>query len=278
VQKHSSEERKLAMRNEEARLAIVEALAHFNGWRTREQSPSRAAELMERAAELGSAEAMVYLGQWYLSDALGVPDRDRAKAWFQRAAEAGDGDGDYSLGRLAEEDGDYVEAAFRYQRAFARKHGDGTASLARLMLEGNGVPQDIAGALKLLERAARNYESAEANYLLGVLYDEGKLVEQDREQAGGEFYVAAQAGHVLALMRYGESAEAGYGDPDAPLDAYVWTHVALRYLPAEMKPRAEATLGRIASTMTPEVRAQAEEEAHETRFTRVLPLHPPLRI
>lgn len=268
----------LAARREQARDVVAEATAHFNGWRSRERSPSRAAELMERAAELGSTEAMVSLGHWYLSDVLGAPDRDRAKALFQRAAEEGDCNGEYALGTLAEESGDYVKAAFRYQRAFDGKHDEGACSLARLMLEGNGVPQDVAAALELLELASSEYDSAEANYLLGVLYDEGKFVEQDRERAGGEFFIAAELGHVLAQMRYGESAEAGYGDPDAPLDAYVWTHVALEHLPAAMKPRAEATLARITSTMTPETRALAEAEAKETRFSGVLPIHPPLRV
>ena len=268
----------LTDRRERAREAFSMATAHFNGWGGREHSLSKAAELMTRAVELGSTEAMVSLGHWYLSDVLGAPDRDRAKALFQKAAEADDGDGEYNLGTLAEEDGDYVEAAFRYQRAFDRKHDDGACSLARLMLEGNGVPQDIAQALELFELASSEYDSAEANYLLGTLYDEGKFVEQDRERAGGELFIAAELGHVLAQMRYGESAEAGYGDPDAPFDAYVWTHVALEHLPAAMKPRAEATLARVASTMAPEVRALAEAEAKESRFSSVLPIRPALRV
>jgi TPR repeat protein len=273
------EENELAARREQVRDTFADATAHFNGWAGRERSPGKAAELMERAAELGSTEAMVSLGHWYLSDALGAPDPDRAKALFQRAADGGDGDGEYALGTLAEEDGDYVEAAQRYRRAFDHKHDEGACSLARLMLEGNGVPQDIGAALDLLELASSAYDdSAEANYLLGVLYDEGKFVEQDRERAGGEFYVAAQVGHVLAQMRYGESAEAGYGDPDAPLDAYVWTCVALDHLPDAMKPRAEATLARIAAAMTPETRALAEEELPGMRFSSVLPLRPSLRV
>jgi TPR repeat protein len=221
---------------------------------------------------------MVSLGRWYLSDALGAPNRGRAKAWFQRAAEADDGDGQFELGMLAEEDGDFAEAARQYQMALDGKHDEGACGLARLMLEGNGVPHDIAAALDILELASSEYDSAEANYLLGVLYDEGKFVEQDRERAGGEFYVAAELGHVLAQMRYGESAEAGFGDPDAPLDAYVWTHAALEYLPADIKPRAEATLARMASKMTPEIRARADAEAKEARFVGVLPIRPALRV
>ena len=265
-------------KREKAQEAYGEGLAHFNGWRGREHSPAKAVEFLERAAELGSIDAIISLGQWYLTDALGAPDRVRAKAWFQRAAEAGFGEGDSALGALAEESGDYVEAAFRYQRALDDKHEEGACGLARLMLEGNGVPQNIAAALDILELASSEYDSAEAGYLLGVLYDEGKFVEQDRERAGGEFYMAAQEGHVLAQMRYGESAEAGYGDPDAPYDAYVWTCVALDHLPDAMKPRAKATLARIATVMTPEARALAEEEMPGMRFSRVLPLRPSLRV
>nr|WP_298688266.1 tetratricopeptide repeat protein [uncultured Dongia sp.] len=271
-------ENELAAKKEQAREAFGEALAHFNGWRGREHSPSKATELMERAADLGSSEAMVSLGEWYLSEALGAPDRGQAKAWFQRAAEADDADGEFNLGMLAEEDGDFVEAALRYQKALDGKHDDGACGLARLMLEGNGIPQDIAAALDILELASSEYDSAEADYLLGVLYGEGKFVEQDRKRAGGQFYMAAHEGHVLAQMRYGESAETGYGDPEAPLDAYVWTHVALEHLPAAMKPRAEATLARIASSMTPETRTLADAEAQKMRFNSVLPVRPSLRV
>lgn len=278
MREHPVGESEQAAKKEEAREAFGEGLAHFNGWRSREHSPSKAVELMERAAELGSTEAMVHLGQWYLSDALGAPSRSRAKAWFQRAAEADDGDGQFELGMLAEEDGDFAEAARQYQMALDGKHDEGACGLARLMLEGNGVSQDIAQALEILELASSEYDSAEASYLLGVLYDEGKLVEQDRERAGGEFFIAAELGHVLAQMRYGESAEAGCGDPDAPFDAYVWTHAALEHLPVEIKARAEATLARIASTMTPEVRALADAEAIKMRFSGVLPIRPALRV
>jgi uncharacterized protein len=266
-----------ASTEEDAGEAYGEGLAHFNGWRGREHSPHKAVVFMERAVELGAKEAMVVLGQWYLSDALGPPDRGRAKAWFRRAADANDSDGDFELGLLAEEDGDYVEAASRYRRALDGKHDEGACGLARLMLEGNGVTQDVAAALEILELAYLEYDSAEASYLLGILYDEGKLVEQDRERAGGNFFFAAEEGHVLAQMRYGESAEAGYGDPDAPLDAYVWTHAALEQLPAEFKPRALATLARVASTMTPETKALADGEAKEAHFSGVLPIRPALR-
>lgn len=272
------EEDETEARKKAAREVYGEGLAHFNGWRGREHSPSKAKDFMERAAELGETEAMVALGQWYLSDALGTPDRSRAKAWFQKAADADNSDGDFELGMLAEAEGDYVEAASRYRRALDGKHDEGACGLARLMLEGNGVKQDVPAAVEILELASSEYDSAEANYLLGVLYDEGKLVEQDRERAGGEFFTAAEIGHVLAQMRYGESAEAGYGDPDAPFDAYVWTHVALEHLPAEFKPRAEATLARLTSTMTPETRILADEDAKASRFSEVLPIRPALRI
>lgn len=265
-------------RKADAREAYGEGLAHFNGWRGREHSPDKAVGFMERAAELGETEAMLSLGQWYLSDTLGPPDRVRAKAWFQKAADADDIDAVFELGLLAEEDGNYVEAASQYRRALDSKQDEGACGLARLLLEGKGVTQDVAEALEILELASSEYESAEAWYLLGVLYDEGRFVEQDRERAGGEFYFAAQQGHVLAQMRYGESAESGYGDPDAPLDAYVWTHTALQRLPAEFTSRAEATLARIASKMTPETRLQAEAAAQKNRFTGALPLRPALRV
>lgn len=264
----------LAAAQDHAGALFELARLHIDG-RHYQQDLAHGTELLEKAEKLGADEAIrTALGTMYAQGVFGASDFVTARNWLLKHAAGGDGEFEHYLGRLAESTGALAEAAQWYRLAITHKNDDAMCRLADLLLEGRGIAQNVVEALALLELASSEFDSAEAYYLLGVLHEEGQLVEQDRATAGGEFYMAAENGHVLAQMRYGESAEAGYGDPDAPFDAYVWTRVALDHLPAELKPRAEATLARIASTMTPETLAEADEEAQQSRFTNVQPLSP----
>jgi uncharacterized protein len=60
------------------------------------------------------------------------------------------------------------------------------------------VPQNEAEALKLLQRAAAQ-KNAEAQYLLGRIYWEGRGVQRDRVQAHMWFNLAAAQGHAGAV-------------------------------------------------------------------------------
>ena len=65
------------------------ARAFASGWQT-EPDPAGAAEWYEKAAEAGSAAAMLSLGKLYRRGADGVPpDAGKARAWLERAVAAG---------------------------------------------------------------------------------------------------------------------------------------------------------------------------------------------
>jgi uncharacterized protein len=262
----------LAAAQDHAEALFELARLHIDG-RHYERDVVRGTAMLEQADRLGANDDIrTALGTMYAQGVFGASDYTTAHDWLSKHAEGGDGEFECYLGRLAENTGDFAEAAKWYRLAKAHKYEDAMWRLADLLLEGKGVAPSVAEALSLLELASSEFDCAAAHYRLGEIYDEGKYVVQDRAKAAGNFYIAADVGHVLAQMRYGESAEAGFGDPTAPDDAYVWTRIALEHLPAAFKPRAEATLARIAATMTPEARALAENEAYESRFSYVLPL------
>ena len=127
---------------------------------------ARAAEVFERLAARGDAEAQHNLAMLYRKGA-GVPRNfEQSVQWFRRAAEQGVPDAQYMLG-------------YSY---------DG----------GEGVRQSTKWAFIWYRKAAeQGHGLAQVN--LGVMYANGAGVEQDLEQAYLWFHAAAAQGYSAAL-------------------------------------------------------------------------------
>lgn len=231
-----------AAQNHPEALRVL-ALMHFYGSHgTRD--PERGRALLEQSAALGNTEAMVSLGNWLLTNSFGAIDRVAAMSWFRKAADAEDADGQFNLGMMHEEAGDFAEAAKWYQMA-ADHSSEATCALAGLLADGKGVPQDIEEACRLYDWAGGELQDPWGHYGWARLHDDAKYERQDLAEAAGVYFMAADEGVALAQLRYAELAELGYGDPTGKYDAYVWTRVAMEHLPAEEMPRAEANLARV---------------------------------
>lgn len=131
-----------------------------------EKDQSKAIELLTKAADGGSPDAMVALGFYYMKGENGV-EQDMAKGFelFTKAAERGDRDAQYNLG-LA-----YVRA--------------------------QGTPQDFAKAFKWFEKAAYQDDGG-AQYNVGVMYFSGEGVEKDMLQSYIWFSLADAEGYIGA--------------------------------------------------------------------------------
>jgi uncharacterized protein len=222
--------------------------------------PVRGRALLEQAAALGYTESMVSLGDWHLSNAFGAPDRETAMAWYRKAADAGDADGQFNVGLMHEEAGDFTEAAKWYRMALDYS-SEATCALAGLLADGKGVAQDIEEACKLYDWAGDELQFPLGYYGYARLHDDPKYGRQDLAEAAGFYFMAADKGVAEAQLRYAELAELGFGDPDNANDPYVWTRVALEHLPPGEMARGQATLARIKTSMSPEQLAEAEAEA-----------------
>jgi serine/threonine protein kinase len=147
---------------------------------------AKAARLYERAAELGSLDGHVQLGE-LLRDGKGVPqDHARANALFELAAEAGDAEAKMLLGAQIQHGrgtpADAEKAARWYRRAVAQDHVNAKILLACLILEGAIAPLPDEDPIRLLEEASQaDYEGADLR--LGRLYAQGKGVPRDLERA-----------------------------------------------------------------------------------------------
>ena len=106
-------------------------------------------------AQLGDADAQMWLGAAYEQGWFGTIKFPEALKWFRKSAEQGNPDAQNSLGQMYE-DGEgviqnYSLAAEWYRKAAEHNPdlggaGQGRNNLGRLYLDGHGVPQDYVQA------------------------------------------------------------------------------------------------------------------------------------
>ena len=110
------------------------------------------------------------------------------------------------------------EAIALYREAAERGDLRAMVSLGLLKETGDGLPQDIPGALELYERAAEA-GSADGAINLAVALFEGRVVEADRARALALFRQAAEAGSAIATYNLGVLAQEGALGPDRAEEA-----------------------------------------------------------
>ncbi|MCC5887637.1 MAG: SEL1-like repeat protein [Gammaproteobacteria bacterium] len=111
----------------------------------------------------------------------------------------------YARGLLHYLDGHWVSASQDYRRAleFDPELAPALSALAWLHLHGLGVPRHPDRAISLYERAAEaGY--GEAQFNLGLLLSQGRIIEPDPARALDWFEAAAAQGHVEAMAQAGQ--------------------------------------------------------------------------
>ena len=104
---------------------------------------------------------------------------------------------------------------------------------------------------------------AAAQFILGVLYDEGKGVPQDYTEAGKWYRLAADQGHAAAQYILGVMYAVGRGVPQNYIQAYMWNSLAA----AEGFEIAITDQYVLESLMTPGQLAEAQRLAREWKVT-----------
>jgi uncharacterized protein len=132
-----------------------------------------------KAAEKGSTAAMVELGVMFGTGTGVRKDEAEARKLFERAAEAGNPRGISNLAAIS---------------------------------QGGGTPADPAKSRAMLLRAAEK-NSPEAQYQLGLMFEDGVGGPKDEVAARSLFEKAAAQNHAGALERMGEFAQKGRGGP-----------------------------------------------------------------
>ncbi|MCY0386176.1 tetratricopeptide repeat protein [Robbsia sp. Bb-Pol-6] len=121
---------------------------------------------------------------------------------------------------------DYQQSNFPVAlREFATlaRHGNRIAAFdyAMMLLNGEGTPPDIPGALIWLRKAAQANMS-HAQFTYGRLYDDGQVVPRDTALAHRWFLKAAAQGHVDAQVALATQYMDGRGTPRNYARAFGW--------------------------------------------------------
>ena len=169
----------------------------------------------------------------------------------------------YTAGHAAAERGDYKEAMRWFRKTAVQGSVEAQFSLGLLYFEGRGVQQDYAEAIKWFHRVAeKGHAAAQRN--LGLMYLLGHGVEQDYNQAITWYRRAADRGDAVAQCNLGEMYEKGQGVTLDFVAAYQWYSLAAsNENEAEIVKDAVKNRDLIAAMMTDAQIAQAERQARD---------------
>lgn len=152
--------------------AMYYAADYFINYRYRnDKQIQKYYDMIKRSAELGFPKAQFDLGGWYLNGYSWVGEKNIEEAirWYSKAVENG-----------------------------STKAG---LKLFEMYSKGEGVEKDESKSLSWLDKLANDYNNPEAQYQLGVIYEEGRGVNVNTREAFGLYQKAAGQGHAEADKR-----------------------------------------------------------------------------
>ena len=144
---------------------------------------------------------------------------------FREAAERGDAEAQFALGRCYEEGRgvaqDFAEAFAWYEKAANQRHAGAQHMMGTCYAYGIRVSPDYRQAIAWFERAAEQGH-ANAQYLLGVSFTHGLAGVQDDAVAAEWYLRAAEAGDLEAQVNLAECFLEGRGVPADKGHAVRW--------------------------------------------------------
>jgi TPR repeat protein len=176
-------------------------------------------------AESGDKHSQYFLGLLH-DTGRGVPrDINVAIKWYKLAAEQGSEDAQNALRYLSKK---RQQIALERERQLAKQgNADAQYNLGVMYNEGQGVPEDDNAAFKWYTLAAEQ-GNAGAQVILGLIYDNGRGVPQDDKTAVKWYTLAAEQGDVYSQYNLGVMYEGGWGVPKDDKTAVKWYRLAAK--------------------------------------------------
>ncbi|MGD9161133.1 MAG: tetratricopeptide repeat protein [Desulfobacteraceae bacterium] len=111
--------------------------------------------LNAKAAESGHHDAVLAMG-WYYLNGIGVnKDVNEAVYWYKKAARQGEPKAMFSLGQIAYDQHNDIDAMKWFERAFKKNHFRSQYWIGKLYWHGRGVEQDKKKGVQLFNLAAK---------------------------------------------------------------------------------------------------------------------------
>jgi TPR repeat protein len=180
-----------------------------------EEDPEAAIEWYRKAAEQGNTEALLWLSAYAAAsgEPAGQPSSfERAK----REARNGSPESQFALGLHYEEgrgvDRDLEEALRLYEKAASQGYRDAQFRMSSILAE----DPERANQANFFPWARREADlgAPDAQYALGLRYDDGRGVRRDKELAVLWYRKAADQGHIEAQQALGGIYDKGRGVPE----------------------------------------------------------------
>jgi TPR repeat protein len=176
--------------------------------------------------------------------------------------------GPFDVALAAAEQGDYVTALRIWHQLADQGDADAQYNLGVMYNNGDGVHQDYAEAMKWHRKAA-DQGNGNAQFNLGFMYDRGRGMPQSYAEAAKWYRLAANQGVAIAQFKLGVMYHDGQGVPQDYVHAHMWFNLAASQFPAsETENRDEAVKARdfVASKMTPAEITEAQRLAGEWKL------------
>ena len=175
---------------------------------------SKAAELYQKACDIGTVIGCAYLGNLYRKGSGVKLDYSKAFELFKKACDGGnllgchDLANAYSAGIATNQD--YLIAADLYNSACERGYAPSCASLAYSYSTGNGVKQDYSKAVELSKKSCDSGFAGGCN-TLGIAFEYGNGVKQDYIKAAELYKQGCDANGSAACSNLGNFYHNGRG-------------------------------------------------------------------
>lgn len=174
---------------------------------------------------------------------------------------------DFEKGLTAYDRGDYATAFSEWRPLAEQGNPDAQYNLGVLYDQGQGVPQDESEAAIWYRRAAAQGDAV-AQAMLASMYDHGRGVPQDSYQAMAWYRQVAKQGIAIAQYHLARLYEPGQTVPKDHVMAYVWLDLAA----AQRDGEARKEQDRIARQMTPFQLEKARQLSQEYDEKYLAPL------
>jgi TPR repeat protein len=165
---------------------------------------------------------------------------------------------DFQKGFDAYNRGDYATALGEWTPFAEQGNADAQYNLGLMYDNGRGVPQDYKTAMKWYTLAAEQ-GNADAQYNLGFMYDNGYGVPQDDKTALKWWTLAAEQGNADAQTSLGVM----YYNGEGVLQDYVYAHMWFNIAASSGNKTASENRDIVAKQMTPSDISAAQDLARE---------------
>ena len=167
--------------------------------------------------------------------------------------------------RAAYARGDHATALRGFRIHAERGDAEAQFILGIMYDDGEGVPPDYAEAVLWYRRAAEK-GLVVAQFMLGLMYAEGEDVPQDYAEAVRWYRRAAEQDNADAQFKLGVGYDNGYGVPQDLVQAHKWYNLAASRasgVDQDLREKAVRSRDRIAARLTPAQLAEAQRLARE---------------